>query len=1044
MTARFFPKARAPLFTTLVLLLAFLWVLPFGYLIFRESLQALRWMLEYHNGSIKGVLGDLRWYYFSSESWLWWVQGLEFRWYLNSLGTSVAITGLTILLAAPCAYAFSRLEFPGKKVLFWVLMAGIMIPKEVLLVPLYILMYDVSWLNTYQGITLPQVVAPLAIFVFKQYFDRVSEELRDAAYIDGAGELRILWSIYMPLNRNVTLALGVYLFITAWNNFFWPFLVTYSEELFTLPVALGTDGFSFNLMGSLLFFLALGLVVQTLFFNTGVLKLGVNRTSLRVNYKRLAVLTASLAGVVSVIWLGLTVVSQAKAVQPLETPLETRWAKGVTPDNVLAEYPRPQLEREDWLNLNGTWNYALTSTRSKQPRSFDKQILVPFPIESKLSGVALRANDRRLWYQRTFEVPDAWQDKRVMLHFGAVDYEASVWVNGQELGTHKGGYDEFSFDITDVLTATGEQEIVVSVVDPSDSSTQPRGKQVREPGGIWYTSTTGIWQTVWLEPVAESHVETLKIETDINSGTLHLTAGGQGSGGAGEKISVVVLDEGNIVVEGVGNLNETLSLKIPNAKLWSPKSPFLYDLKIELSENDKVVDEVSSYFGMRKISLGKDEAGFVKLFLNNKPLFQYGLLDQGFWPDGLYTAPTDEALRYDLEMVKRLGFNMVRKHVKVEPQRWYYWADKLGVLVWQDMPSGDAFVDNGAGEIKRSEASAAQFEAELKEMVDEHINHPAIVMWVIFNEGWGQYDTVRLTNWLKDYDKTRLVNAASGWNDMKIGDVRDIHSYPGPNAPQVYPDRASVLGEFGGLGLAIQGLTWQDEANWGYQELGDQQILLDEYTKLVNRLRPLIVEQGLAAAIYTQLSDVEVEVNGMMTYDRALAKIEPVTVKWINRILYEPPPVNSTILPTSEKVETTWRYTLEQPTEDWIRSDFDDSSWQEGKAGFGTTEANVTVGTPWSSKDIWLRSSFTLEDTFLKNPYVRVFHDEDLEVYINGELVSKLPYYTFEYVNVALKEEAKNVFRKGLNTIAVHCKNTIQTQYCDVGIFDTSETLGGQ
>jgi Glycosyl hydrolases family 2, TIM barrel domain len=451
-----------------------------------------------------------------------------------------------------------------------------------------------------------------------------------------------------------------------------------------------------------------------------------------------------------------------------------------------------------------------------------------------------------------------------------------------------------------------------------------------------------------------------------------------------------------------------------------------------LLENDKSVDEVSSYFGMRKIALGKDEAGFVRLFLNNEPLFQYGLLDQGFWPDGLYTAPTDEALRYDIEVTKRLGFNMIRKHVKVEPERWYYWADKLGVLVWQDMPSGDAFVDNGEGEIKRSDESAKQFELELQEMVDEHVNHPSIVMWVIFNEGWGQYDTVRLTNWLKEYDPTRLVNAASGWNDMEIGDVRDIHSYPGPNAPQVYPDRASVLGEFGGLGLAIKGLTWQDEENWGYQQLGDQQILMEEYTKLVNRLRPLIVEQGLAAAVYTQTTDVEVEVNGMMTYDRALAKLEPVMVKWINRILYDPPPVTSTILPTSETTETTWRYTLEQPSDGWIQVDFDDSSWQEGKAGFGAE---------WSSDNLWLRSTFTLEDTFIKNPYLRVFHDEGVEVYINGELVSKLPYYTFEYVDVALREEARAVFKDGLNTISVHCSNTIQSQYCDVGLYDSSEPV---
>jgi ABC-type glycerol-3-phosphate transport system permease component len=1038
MTARFSPKVRATLTTATILFLALLWVSPFLWFFVRESLRNFRFMLETYNNSVVALLGHYYRAWFTFDGWRWQFQGPEFRWYMNSLGTSVAITALTIVLCAPCAYAVSRLEFPGKNFLFWTFMAGIMIPRDVLLVPLYILMYDFSWLNTYQGIVLPQVVAPIAILVFKQYFDRVPEELRDSAVMDGASEFRILWNIYMPVSRNVTIALAVYLFITAWNNFFWPFLVTYSETLYTLPVGLGSDGFSPNLMSSFIFFIVVGVLAQLIFFRTGVLKLTASRRNVQVNMKRLAVLSTSVVGVVGLMWLGITLFNEAKAAQPLKTPLETRWAAEVTPENTLIEYPRPQLVREDWLNLNGTWNYALTSQRNNQPTNFDSEILVPFPIESKLSGVALRADDKCLWYQRTFEIPDDWQGERVMLHFGAVDWEATVWVNGQELGTHQGGYDEFSFDITDALKE-GQQEIVVSVLDPSDTGTQPRGKQVREPGGIWYTSTTGIWQTVWLEPVPEAHIENLKMETDIDTGVLKLEVL-TSDAAQGQKIKVTVLDKGNVVAEVSGTVGETLELPIANAKLWSPKSPFLYDLKVELLEDDKIIDEVSSYFGMRKISLGKDEAGFVRLLLNNKPLFQYGLLDQGFWPDGLYTAPTDEALRYDIEMTKRLGFNMIRKHVKVEPQRWYYWADKLGVLVWQDMPSGDAFVDNGDGEITRSEESATQFELELTEMVDEHINHPSIVMWVIFNEGWGQYDTVRLTNWLKDYDKTRLVNAASGWNDMEIGDVRDIHSYPGPNAPQQYPDRASVLGEFGGLGLAIKGLTWQDEENWGYQQLGDQEILMEEYTKLVNHLRPLIVEQGLAAAIYTQTTDVEIEVNGMMTYDRALAKLEPVMVKWVNRILYEPPPISSTLLPTSENAARTWRYTLEQPSDDWIKSDFDDSSWQEGTGGFGA-ETKANIGTEWSSDNLWLRSTFTLEDTFIKNPYLRVFHDEGVEVYINGELVSKLSYYTFEYVDVPLDEEAKEIFQKGINTISVHCSNTIQSQYCDVGLYDSSEPV---
>lgn len=583
------------------------------------------------------------------------------------------------------------------------------------------------------------------------------------------------------------------------------------------------------------------------------------------------------------------------AVSSQEQTLLTRWAADVDPLNVLPEYPRPQLVRGDWLNLNGLWDYAITTMNAEQPDEYEGEILVPFPIESVLSGVHERVTVRPVWYHRTFVVPEAWSGQRVMLNFGAADWETRVWVNGQEIGMHRGGYDPFSWDITDTLNAPQlEQELVVRVIDPTEG-TQPRGKQVFNPDGIWYTPTTGIWQTVWLEPVSETHISGLKLGSDIDEGTITVQA--EVSGGVADTdytLSVDMLDGEDIVASMTGDAAGSLEISIENPKLWSPDSPFLYDLHITLKQNDQAVDIVTSYTGMRKIAMQPDDEGVLRLWLNNEPLFHYGLLDQGFWPDGLYTAPTDEALRYDIEVTRDLGFNMIRKHVKVEPERWYYWADKLGVLVWQDMPSGgEDYADFGAGEIQRSEKSAAQFELELQRMIDTLDNHPSIVMWVIFNEGWGQYDTARLTEWLEAYDPTRLVNSVSGWNDMGVGAVHDIHSYPGPEAPRRDPERASVLGEFGGLGLPIAGHTWLAENSWGYQEYGDAESLLTGYRGLIEQLRGLQETRGLAAAVYTQTTDVETEVNGIMTYDRELIKMGAEEIREVNSILFEPLPVEN-------------------------------------------------------------------------------------------------------------------------------------------------------
>ena len=573
---------------------------------------------------------------------------------------------------------------------------------------------------------------------------------------------------------------------------------------------------------------------------------------------------------------------------PAKGPLMTKWSKDVSPDKVHAEYPRPQMVRKDWRNLNGLWDYAIRPKGDPRPATFDGRIMVPFPIESALSGVMKSVGEKnRLWYRRTFEVPDDWKDRQILLHFGAVDWETAVWVNDRKVSRHQGGYDRFTFDITNVLEAAGPQEIVVSVWDPVDTGTQPRGKQVRRPRGIWYTSVTGIWQSVWLEAVPQSYIKSLKIVPDIDAGTVTITAMCSDDAD-GLSVEAQVKDGWSPKGKTTGRVGKPIVIPIKDAKLWSPDSPFLYDLKVTLNRSEgKKVDEVDSYFGMRKISLGRDKDGFTKMMLNNKFVFQIGPLDQGWWPDGLYTAPTDEALKYDIEVTKKLGLNMARKHVKIEPDRWYYWCDKLGLLVWQDMPSGDEYIDPSEPDFERSEKSARQFELELKNLIENFYNHPSIIVWVPFNEGWGQYATGRIAKLIKQLDPTRLVDSASGWADRGVGDMHDIHSYPGPAMPKPEEKRVIVLGEFGGLGLPIQGHTWQDEENWGYRSYKNREELTAAYKNLIKNLHPMIAK-GLSAAVYTQTTDVEIEVNGLMTYDRAIIKMKPEEVNRANDGYFPP------------------------------------------------------------------------------------------------------------------------------------------------------------
>jgi hypothetical protein len=697
------------------------------------------------------------------------------------------------------------------------------------------------------------------------------------------------------------------------------------------------------------------------------------------------------------------------------------------------------MARKKWENLNGLWDYAIVHKDEQQPEAFDGQILVPFPIESALSGVMKTVGqDNRLWYRRTFRVPRTWKDRRILLHFGAADFETTVWINETKIGAHQGGYNPFSFDITDALNGTSEQEIVVSVWDPTDAGTQPRGKQVSKPRRIWYTAVTGIWQTVWVEPVPEVYIKWIKITPNVDNKSVAVTVAC--SDPAGYKVEVEAKDWWFTKAKNKGNAGEEIVLNIKKPKLWSPDSPFLYDLKVTLKNSKgKKVDTVSSYFGMRKIEVRKDENGINRLLLNNKPLFQFGPLDQGWWPDGLYTAPSDAALRYDIDILKKLGCNMLRKHVKIEPARFYYWCDKLGLMVWQDMPSGDKYIYDNDPDIERSSESARQFVTELKTMITTFYNHPSIVMWVPYNEGWGQWDTKRIVDLIKNLDPTRLVNNASGWTDRGVGDVHDIHSYPGPAAPPLEEDRAVVLGEFGGLGLPIEGHTWQEEKSWSYQDYETREELTEAYVELIDKLR-LRIGEGLSAAVYTQTTDVEIEVNGLMTYDREIIKVDVKKAAEANKRLYLPPPILKTIIPTSQQQPQSWRYTTNEPGEGWEQFDFNDSDWQTGQGGFGTKETPGTiVHTEWKSSDIWIRRTFELENTKLSRPQLSIHHDENAEVYINGQLIAELEGYTTSYIRTTLDEKAQNSLKVGTNCIAIHCRQTKGGQYIDAGLVDIIE-----
>jgi len=583
---------------------------------------------------------------------------------------------------------------------------------------------------------------------------------------------------------------------------------------------------------------------------------------------------------------------------PQTDKLTTNWTDKVNADQPLPEYPRPALVRADWQNLNGRWDYAILPIKEAMPTQWQGKIVVPFPVESQLSGVEKQVGkDSTLWYRRQFTVNKSIGEKRYLLHFGASDWRTEVFLNGKQVGIHEGGYTGFSFDITPFLRG-GEEMLTVKVWDPTDDGKQARGKQVKKPEGIYYTPVTGIWQTVWIEEVPETHIESYHVETAIDQSLVTIIPT-VAQPTAADGLSLRISFQGKTVLDTAFSKVKEMVVPIKQANLWSPDTPSLYDFELAIVRNGQPLDQIRGYFGMRKIQIAKDEYGIYRMFLNNKPLFQYGPLDQGYWPDGIYTAPTEEALLSDIKTMKDIGFNMVRKHVKVEPQRWYYHCDKLGLIVWQDMPSGygeivpvkdhDHSIDSNwmdlhYEDVNRNQEEEEGFRNEWEAIIRQHINHPSICVWVPFNESWGQFKTNEILQWTKTLDPTRIVNGPSGWIDRGAGEMRDYHLYG--DRLQMLPlekNRALVIGEFGGLGYASPGHTYAKDA-WSYQGFKHPADLQKAYADLLQKVNDL-KQQGFAAAVYTQLTDVETEINGLITYDRKQLKIPADTLKRLHEKL---------------------------------------------------------------------------------------------------------------------------------------------------------------
>ena len=711
-----------------------------------------------------------------------------------------------------------------------------------------------------------------------------------------------------------------------------------------------------------------------------------------------------------------------------KAPLMTSFSSKIDTSNVLGEYPRPQMVREKWMNLNGIWQFQQGSgfTQAVPTGKLSQKILVPFPVESAISGIMKHYDN--LWYRRSFTIPAAWAGQKVLIHFGAVDYKSEVYINGQSLGVHSGGYDPFTYDITSSLTPSGPQDITVKVNDPTNAGGQPRGKQTLTPGGIMYTPCSGIWQTVWLEPVPQTSLSEIKIVPDLDKSSVVINASTLVDA-TNLTVKIEVKDGLKTVAQLTGSANSNLSIPVVNPKLWSPNSPFLYDLKITLLNGTTPVDSLGSYFGMRKIAM-KQVGNVQKLFLNNESLFQFGPLDQGYWPDGNYTAPTDEAILFDIQSMKELGYNMVRKHIKVEPYRWYYYADKLGLLVWQDMPSSNSYTNSP------QTIDKLQFEKELTTMVKTHWNSPSIIMWVIFNEEQGQHDTEALVAEVMNLDSTRMVNENSGVVYKNVGHIRDLHNYPQPACP-VSTTKVLACGEYGSLGLDIPGYSWGIGLSGIMTK--DTAEFMSYYKNYAEKLIQLKSDNGLSAAVFTQITDVEVEINGIYTYDREVCKFDKAKLAAINKGVIENNLIINYVLPSSRDAARTWKITTSQPATGWHNTSFVDSNWTSAMGGFGSAgTTGGTIRTNWASSDIWMRQKFdmgNLSASDIDKLELSIFHDENCEIYFNGVLAATFTGYNSTYEFLPITAAGKNaLIPNGSNVIAIHCHQTGGGQYIDAGI----------
>ena len=725
---------------------------------------------------------------------------------------------------------------------------------------------------------------------------------------------------------------------------------------------------------------------------------------------------------------------QAQNWAPVPGQIMTNWANNVTPENVWKEYPRPQMVRTDWLNLNGLWDFEITERdTNKIAINYARKILVPFCVESALSGIKETITGKQqMIYRRFFSIPSHWNQKHLILHFEAVDYETKVWVDGKYVGIHKGGYDHFQFDIAGFLNKDEKHEIKLVVWDPTNEGSQPIGKQALPAirNRTKYTATSGIWQTVWLEPTNEVAIESIKIIPNIDNGTISLQTKVVGAT-QGARIKIQAFDQGKEIASSIAAIGEPVSLQLNQPKLWSPTNPFLYDFKLSLINDGKVVDEVSSYFGMRKISMGRDQEGYMRILLNNEIIYQLGPLDQGYWPDGILTPASDQALRYDIAYLKKIGANMDRMHMKVQPERWYYHCDQLGILVWQDMVSPTKFIDT------KSNLNPSDFELEHNITVDQLYNHPSIIQWVLFNESWGQYDTERLTAALKAKDPTRLVINASGWHDKKVGDIRDFHDYtihPAVALVNKNDDRAMVLGEAGGIDLLIPGHLWTPDLKGGTKIKTDWSIdfkkgivkssdeLIEKYKILLDDLFQL-KKYGLNAVVYTQTSDVEDEISGWMTYDRKVSKLPETTFAALHEQFFKPTMTGKFILPLSINEPQQWNYSFTAPSNDWIKN-LMLSDFKTGMAPFGIESNNVhKVNTPWNTNSLFLNKEFTLSSVPSKLSLIAC-NTGITEVYINGAYVMQFNNFLKNDPEVKISEtilsnEAMKLLKVGVNQLSL-------------------------